>query len=369
MAQIYFASNRDVKHESSITGEVFGERFNKDGPQCFRVGIADVGLRGTDPTDDDAWIVGKTRLYPETLDKARPEDAKKKLGSGQMFDELRKLLKKQDRDVIIYLHGFANTFQNSLARAAALQDLYSSADQDVMVVLFSWPSNGVVQPAWSYFSDREDAEASGIAMGRALKRLVEFLMEMRDADHATLLAARKRGEVPAKNELEQCTRRLHILAHSMGNWALRHAIAKFIDLYNGRPPRIFDCAFLMAADEDRNALEHPQKLKPLEQLANRVFVYHAANDIALTVSDKTKGNADRLGSDGPQNLDLVSERVFAIDCRDISSTALAHGRHQYYRLRKEAIRDVQATLADKPQEGRGGRHPIRQGRSWRLVPA
>ena len=44
-------------------------------------------------------------------------------------------------------------------------------------MLFSWPSNGMVQPAWNYFSDREDAEASGIAMGRALKQLVEFLTE------------------------------------------------------------------------------------------------------------------------------------------------------------------------------------------------
>ncbi len=369
MTQIYFASNRDVKHETSSKGDVFGQRFNTGGPQCFRVGLAEVTLTGGDATVDDAWAVGDTRLYSETLDTTRPENAGKKFGSGKMFDDLRKVLKVENRDVIVYLHGFANSFQNSVARAAALQELYASAEQDVMVVLFSWPSNGVVQPAWSYFSDREDAEASGLAMGRALKRLVEFLMEMRDDDHATLLAARKRGEVPEKSELEQCTRRLHILAHSMGNWALRHAIAKFVDLYGGRPPRIFDCAFLMAADEDRNALEHPQKLKPLEQLANRVFVYHAANDIALTVSDKTKGNADRLGSDGPQNLDLVSERVFALDCRDISTTTLAHGRHQYYRLRSEAIRDVQATLADKPQEGRSGRATIRAGRSWRLIPA
>ncbi len=369
MTQIYFASNRDVKHETSSKGDVFGERFNQGGPQCFRVGLAEVALAGSDPSDDDAWSVGDTRLYSETLDTTQPENAGQKLGSGKMFEDMREMLKKQDRDVIVYLHGFANSFQNSLARAAALEELYRSAEQDVMVVLFSWPSNGVVQPAWSYFSDREDAEASGIAMGRALKRLVEFLVEMRDADHATLLAARKLGEVPDPSELEQCTRRLHVLAHSMGNWALRHAIAKFIDLYGGRPPRIFDCAFLMAADEDRNALEHEQKLKPLEQLANRVFVYHAANDVALTVSDKTKGNADRLGADGPQNLDHVSERVFAIDCREISKTTIAHGRHQYYRLRPEAIADVQATLADRPQEGRGGRQTIRPGRSWRLIPA
>jgi esterase/lipase superfamily enzyme len=154
----------------------------------------------------------------------------------------------------------------------------------------------------------------------------------------------------------------------MGNWALRHAVHKFIELSGGRTPRIIDCAFLMAADEDHDALQFPLKLKRLDALANRIFVYHAANDVALTISDRTKGNAARLGADGPQNLDLTSERVFALDCREISKTATAHGRHQYYRLRPEAVADVQATLDDAPQVGRPGRQEIRPGRSWRLLP-
>ena len=129
-----------------------------------------------------------------------------------------------------------------------------------------------------------------------------------------------------------------------------------------------DCAFLMAADEDNDALDVPLKLRHLDDLANRIFVYHAANDVALTISDRTKGMPDRLGADGPQNLDQVGERVFAIDCRQVSETALTHGRHQYYRLRDEVIRDVQATLADQPQDGRAWRETLRPGQSWRLPP-
>jgi esterase/lipase superfamily enzyme len=369
MSRIYFASNRFVKHESSAKGDVFGDRFNKDGPQCFRVGWAETKLKGDDPLKDEAWSVGKTQLYPEQLDATKTADSQPKLGSAALFEDLRAELKKADRDVIVYIHGFANSFENSIARAAALERIYRSAEQDVMVVVFSWPSNGEVQPAWNYFSDREDAEASGLAMGRALKRLVEFLQAMRAEDQATLLAARRAGEVPDPAELVQCTRRLHVLAHSMGNWALRHAVRKFVELNAGRAPRIFDCAFLMAADEDHDALQHGWKLKPLDALANRIFVYHAANDVALAISDKTKGNADRLGSDGPQNLDVVSERVMALDCRGVSVTEVAHGRHQYYRMRAEVIADVQATLADRPQDGRPGREDLRPGRSWRLRPA
>jgi esterase/lipase superfamily enzyme len=154
----------------------------------------------------------------------------------------------------------------------------------------------------------------------------------------------------------------------MGNWALRHALRKFIELNAGTVPRIFDCVFLMAADEDNDALQVLLKLKQLDELANRIFVYHAANDVALTISDRTKGMPDRLGSDGPQNLDHVSERVMAVNCREVCETELAHGRHQYYRLRDEVIRDVQATLADVPQDDRPWRQAIRPGRSWRLPP-
>ncbi|WP_305984405.1 alpha/beta hydrolase [Roseibium sp. MMSF_3544] len=365
--KIYFASNRDVKHETSSSGNIFGNRFNEGGPQVFRVGEANVDYKGRKPKDDDSWSVGKTRLYDEDLDSSREEG--ELLGSSRLFEEMRKLLKKQDTDVILYIHGFANSFQNSVLRAAALQELYSSKDQQVVVFLFSWPSNGSVQPAWNYFSDREDAEASGIAMGRTLMRLVEFLKEMRQKDKETILNARAAGEVPDPKKLVQCTRRMHVLAHSMGNWALRHALRKYAELNNGRVDRILDSVFLMAADEDNDALEESLKLKRLDELANRIFVYHAANDVALTISDTTKGMPDRLGSDGPQNLDKISERMFAIDCTRISDTnKVSHGRHQYYRLRDEAIQDVQLTLSDTPQEGRPGREVIRHGRSWSLKP-
>jgi esterase/lipase superfamily enzyme len=366
MTRIYFASNRNVLAQTSVKGEVFGERFNADGPQCFRVGFADV-TPGSDPAEDKGWKAGKTELYPENL--APGENKETKLGSARMFEQLRVELKNSKRDVIVFLHGFANDFPNALIRAAQLEALYRTAEKDVMVILFSWPSNGRAAPAWEYFSDREDAEASGIAMGRALMRLVEFLTKLRDEDFRVILAARRADEVPNPDDLKQCTRRLHVLAHSMGNWALRHAIQKFINLSAERVPRVFDCAFLMAADEDNDALHENHKLKPLDQLANRVFVYHARGDIALTISDTTKGNPDRLGSDGPQNFDKLSERVIAVDCNKVRDTTLADGRHQYYRKRIEVIEDVKETLADVPQVGRKGRVDIRPGQSWGLIPA
>ena len=101
----------------------------------------------------------------------------------------------------------------------------------------------------------------------------------------------------------------------MGNWALRHAVLGFRQLLEGqRLPKVFDNAFLMAADEDDDCFETPEKLGLLPQLARQIHVYHSANDIALDVSDHTKFNRERLGSHGPRTHSGISTRITSVDC-------------------------------------------------------
>jgi hypothetical protein len=69
----------------------------------------------------------------------------------------------------------------------------------------------------------------------------------------------------------------------------------------------------------------------------------------LQISDVSKGNPNRLGVDGPRNLDRINVRIFAVDCRDVDWTDLGEGRHQYYRLRPEVIEDVSAILSKDAQ--------------------
>jgi esterase/lipase superfamily enzyme len=365
MTRIYFATNRNVKFETSKNGRNFGERFHQDGPQMFRVGKVEVTLSGADPLDDDAWDVGRCELYSEDLNSHRAGGAK--LGSKALFEDLRERLKDENTDIIVYLHGFANDFPNTARRAAALQHLYGDKGKTAIVVAFSWPSNGTVVGSYNYHSDRDDASLSGVAMARTLSRLVSFLADMRDKDRETLIEAAREGRVATEDELRQCNRSIHLVAHSMGNWALRHAINRFAEMSEGRVPRIIDHAFLMAADEDSDALGQEHKLGKLLRLANFIHVYHSKDDRALQVSDTTKGNPRRLGAHGPERLDQLDERVLAVDCSRVDWTELSHGRHQYYRLRKEVISDVVATLKGLPQDGRANRHEIRPGRSWRLL--
>lgn len=326
--------------------------------------------RGKDPVDEDNWTARQAEIYDEKIRAALGDRPEEVLGSARLFETLRRDLKDSRRDLMIFIHGFAGTFAGTAIRAAQVRHLYGLNGSEPVTVFFSWPANGEIFPSSHYFSDREDAEMSGIAMARALKKLLDFLEDLRRQDNETLLDARRRNDVSRLDELRECRRKIHVVAHSMGNWALRHAVQKLREFENFRHlPRIFDNVFLMAADADADALHEQHKLAPLLELANMVHVYHARGDLALQISDRTKGNPDRLGADGPSGIDSLDPRIIAIDCTDVSETVPSHGRHQYYRIRPEVIEDVRLSLRDQLQDGRKGRVAIRPGRSWRLTEA
>lgn len=364
--EVFFATNR---RQPTRRGGPFGNRFHTDGPQFYEVGQASVTWRDPDPAhrDWDAYevtyqLAPSRRPQSEALaadavpEMHRKASMRERPGSADIFQQLRTEMLASRRDILVYIHGFANSFENTMARAAQLKETYRitppgdgahGAPYEPHVFAFSWPSDGKVQPPWKYSSDRDDAALSGVAMARALRRFVDFL-----------------------NDGEPCAQRLHLVAHSMGNWALRHAVLGLRSLVDaGRLPRIFHNAFLMAADEDEDCFESMDKLAALTELAHAVHVYHSTGDTALMVSDKTKGNMDRLGTDGPRSFSGLNTRITSVDCGHVDFTALTHGNHQYYRLREEVIRNVRHILsgADRLDEV-PGRIPIEPGRRYRLEP-
>ena len=132
-------------------------------------------------------------------------------------------------------------------------------------------------------------------------------------------------------------------------------------------PRLFKNIFLMAADEDADAFEDSAKLARLPELAEAVHVYFARNDLALTISDKTKAQPDRLGSTGPRTLTSLPHKVVLVDCTDVSETAsITDARHQYYRRRDEVIADVRQVIAGKTPESIDGRKWIPERRCFMI---
>jgi esterase/lipase superfamily enzyme len=135
------------------------------------------------------------------------------------------------------------------------------------------------------------------------------------------------------------------MAHSMGNYVLRNGIQEA--LRAGAIPRLFDQLFLMAADEDDDAFEFQHKLRPLPKFGNGVSVYFNRGDTALVVSDWTKNNPTRLGSQGPREPLNVPANVTNIDASEIVGGLV---EHDYFWSDSRVVRDVEKVLSGTPHD-------------------
>ncbi|MHA1151596.1 MAG: alpha/beta hydrolase [Alphaproteobacteria bacterium] len=340
MVKIYFGTNR--KPNRKTKPDDFGRGFSEAGLASLRFGMAEVTGENLDTYE--------IFVAPEILRKDTERKIKggkgSTLGSLNVFNRVREKMTVKARDTVVFIHGYNVSFKEALTAAARLK-LNFSADAGgpgANVVLFSWPSDGSMMPFIAYANDRQDAAASGPAFARGLLKLGEFL----------------RGSTPE----EACDQRIHLVAHSMGNYVLRHTVQEIVAQSSGRPVRLFDQVFLMAADEDDDAFEHGYKLKPLPRLAKRVSVYFNNHDRAMAVSDKTKGNPDRLGDDGPRVPRGIPGKVTLVDC-----TAVVEGivEHSYFLDTPTVVADMRKVLIGTPSDKFPGREYVQETNRYRLV--
>jgi esterase/lipase superfamily enzyme len=353
--RVYFATNR----EEVMAGEVvtgFGPALNPKSPLWLRYGA--VGMEKA--RKGNAYRIADLFVAPENIPNT-PGAADEVVlrGSDAVYEGLRRQLvaQKGRADVVLMLHGYACEFENSMSNAAEIKEALSTAAKPLEVAMFSWPADGAIVPFISYASDRDDARSSAKAIARALQRFLAYLAELERRVRA--------GEMKPE---ELCRANIHLIAHSMGNYALRNALQALISDYGGRTmPRVFKTIFLMAADEDNDAFEHDTKLARLPELAEQVCVYFARNDGALVISDVSKGNPDRLGATGPRTLTSLPQKVTLIDCTDVSVTRpLTDANHQYYRKRAEVQADMRQVIAGLRPEAIANREWVAARNCFRI---
>lgn len=337
MDTLYFATNRNPVPKKAPTD--FGQVFNDDGLGALRFGALEV------EGETIRVQVAKERLRKDAARKQK-DGPGSKLGSREVFADVRERMARNSVDTIVYVHGYNVSFREAALAAAQLKRNFGGLHQGkgINVVLFSWPSDGSMMPYVAYANDRQDAAASGPAFARAFLKLSDFL----------------RGSTPE----EACEQRLHLVAHSMGNYVMRHALQEIVRQSPGRPPRLFDQIFLMAADEDDDAFEHEHKLKSLPGLAKRVSVYFNNNDRAMAISDKTKGNPDRLGDDGPRLPRSIPGKVSLVDCTNVVSGIT---EHSYYNDTEKVIDDMARVLQGVPSADIEGRSYDPETNRYRLL--
>jgi esterase/lipase superfamily enzyme len=357
---LYFATNRNHLGTNRWKPAGYGSGFSADGRENLRFGkvdvkadghslakhlAADMGAMGTG--DGEKLTSYFTKLVPGASitafrEKLSPDDPDEKqdlsrFGSEKFFWDLQDRM-VHSTDVLVYIHGYNVSWEEAVGSALALQEMLNrpgvgDKNQSVAVVLFSWPSDGSMFPYRAYKADRADARDSGFAVGRAILKLRDYLVRLREA------AKKKKATL--------CQQDVHLLCHSMGNFVLENALQRIIQFSPGPVlPRILGHVFMCSPDVDDTVLETPAPMGRLHELAESVTVYFNRDDKALIISDVTKSNPTRLGTSGAARPFDLHNKVHQVDCTPVASGLV---QHSYY-LTGNVNADIRYSVDNLPHD-------------------
>lgn len=206
-----------------------------------------------------------------------------------------------ERQILIYLHGFNTTFKEAAQRAASIGYQLKMPT----TAFFSWPSQGGIA---NYWADKDLAELSQDS-------IADFIL---------------------KAHAESGANRIHLIAHSMGNYALLGA------MYRPKMQRAianglrFGQIILAAPDVDTEKFKKDAAI--FSEVAERVSLYVSDGDKALNMSKKVAAGRARAGLRPP----IVV--VKNIDTVDVSSTNLTLLGHSFVSAEVSVLSDMHSLI-------------------------
>jgi esterase/lipase superfamily enzyme len=233
--------------------------------------------------------------------------------------------------VLLFVHGFNVTFEDSLRRTAQLA--YDLAF-DGPAIAFSWPSQGSPLPL-AYTRDQRNADISAVHLARLLERLMS-------------------GNT-----------NVHIVAHSMGGRVLAAAIQQLNRSNQLKSASVLGEMAFLAPDIDAELFK--TAANQIAASATRVTLYASSRDTALRLARRVSGYS-RAGEAGPEI--LIVRGLHTIDASEVD-TSLLGLNHSYFADNTSVLSDLFALLRGRSPEDRFGLTPVRtaNGIYWRFRPA
>lgn len=190
------------------------------------------------------------------------------------------------KDVLLYVHGYNETFESAAAGAAQLSHGLEFAGR---TALFTWPSGGKLI---AYAYDRESA------------------MWSRDAFEEMLTALTRNPAVG----------RVHIVAHSMGALLTLETLRQMRAEHGDDAAAKLGAMVLASPDIDIDQFE--STVKRLGPYGRRITVISATNDRALALSSRLAGGIARAGVAERERLAELGVRV--ADASDYGGGIIRH---------------------------------------------
>ncbi len=278
--KVFYATDRSP--EAGAKGSMnYTDARNDDG--SLRFGVAEVSIPKTHQKGN---IEGASIFRLEFS-----EDPKKHVVVRSVIQEdakdfmsrLRgKVMTSREGEAFVFVHGYNTTFEDGLKRTAQLTyDL----NFDGAPVLYSWPAGDKI---WKYSVAEANVEWT-------FRHLQKFLVDLAQQSGA---------------------KRIHLIAHSMGNRALTNALSQIQVTGDTKP---FHQIILAAPDIDTQVFD--QIAASITKVGDRITIYASEKDEALTASQKFHSYR-RLGQGGPGIFThLLTD---TIDASRIGGTLLGH---------------------------------------------
>ncbi len=234
------------------------------------------------------------------------------------------LAKDPEGATFLFIHGFNVSFKEAALRTAQLA-------WDLRLVtaplMFSWPSQGEPE---AYPVDEDNVDWT-------VPHLKTFLREVTSQPGA---------------------KKIHVIAHSMGNRALVQALQGF-ERPNNKPR--FNQIVLAAADIDADVFK--EQIAPGVMAAGeRVTIYASDKDKALKASKKFHGDK-RVGD--ASGLPLIIPGIDTIDASAVDTDFLGHS---YFADEKKLLEDIRQLIAGAAAELRKLKREIRGNATFWRVP-
>ncbi|WFU87724.1 alpha/beta hydrolase [Rhizobium sp. CC1099] len=254
-----------------------------------------------------------SRMPPKPEREFAVTEVAKVRSEGQALDWYRRN-RNSRRQVIIFVHGFNNTYADAVFRFA---QIVHDSGTDAAPILFTWPSRG---RAFDYLYDKESANYSR----RALEDLI-------------LQAARS-------PDVQDVT----ILAHSMGGWLAAEALRGVAMREKSIPAKVKN-VILASPDIDIDVFR--RQFVEMGPKRPHFAILTSTRDKALEFSSWLSGGVDRVGgSDLRPYAPLLEELGVSV----IDTTAIATSDplgHNAFADTPEIVRLLGRRLAGQSLDG------------------
>lgn len=300
MVNIYWGTNR--ASEDTPVGFVFNDKRNNNSEEQLRVGISSITI----PKKHKVGALERPNRWLGIFKRKQGNINKHIMIHSSLI--MRKpdwvsafMSESNENEGLLFIHGYNCSFDDALYRAAQLKyDLKFTGP----TFSFNWASRGNVM---GYSADEDTIRWS--------KHHLEEMLNVISADNRI--------------------KKLHIVAHSMGNRAL-------IDLVEKWPKGIDKVHTLILAAPDVD-VDIIRKIESNFAKYKNVTLYSSDSDLAIGASDLVHDNK-RAGNSQPP---CVFNNVETIDVSEIKRPIFSLG-HSYYAETLKIFTDMYYLLRDVP---------------------